>query len=73
MRGAILARIVKLEERGRPTIDRRAKDLRDAQVRAVLSDAAQVIAIRERLLGPGNEAFACNGVAAIMAALRADT
>ncbi|MGE7469232.1 hypothetical protein ACQKLX_07320 [Bosea sp. NPDC003192] len=73
MTGAILARIIKLEERRRPVVDRRAKDLRDAQVRAVLSDPAQVIAIRERLLGAENEAFARNGLPAIMAALRADT
>lgn len=73
MNGAILARIIKLEERRRPVVDRRAKDLRDAQVRTVLSDPAQVIAIRERLLGRENEAFARNGLPAIMAALRADT
>lgn len=73
MSSAILARIAKLEERRWPVVDRRAKDLRDAQVQAVLSDPAQVIAIRERLLGRENEAFARNDLPAIMAALRADT
>ena len=73
MTGAILGRIIKLEERRRPVVDRRTKELRDAQVRAILSDPAQVIAIRERLLGTENEAFARNGLPAIMAALRADT
>lgn len=73
MTGAILARIIRLEERRRPVVDRRTKALRDAQVRDVLSDPAQVAAIRERLLGRENEAFARNGLPAIMAALRADT
>lgn len=73
MNGAILARIIKLEERRRPVVDRRAKELRDAQVRAALSDPANVVAIRKRLLGAENQAFARNGLPAIMAALRADT
>ncbi len=73
MNGAILARIVKLEERRRPAVDRRSKALRDAQVRDILSDPAQVAAIRERLLGLENKAFARNGLPAIVAALRADT
>ncbi|AZO79627.1 MULTISPECIES: hypothetical protein [unclassified Bosea (in: a-proteobacteria)] len=73
MTGAILARIIKLEERRRPVLERLTKELRDAQVRAALSNPAQVIAIRERLLGSGNEAFARNGLPAIIAALRADT
>lgn len=73
MSSAILARIIKLEERRRPVADRRSKKQRDAKVRAILSDPAQVIAIRERLLGSGNEMFARNGIAAIMAGLRADT
>lgn len=73
MTGSILARIIKLEERHWPAVDRRSKALCDAQVKAVLSDPAQIIAIRERLLGQGNEAFARSALPAIMAALRADT
>lgn len=72
MSSVILARIIKLEGRRRPVLDSRTKALRDAQVRAALSNPAQVVAIRERLLGSGNEAFARNGLPAIMAALRAD-
>lgn len=73
MRGNLEARIVKLEERRRPVTRNLSKEERDGLARAVLSDPAQVIAVRERLLGPGNEAFARNGIAAIMAGLRADT
>jgi hypothetical protein len=73
MTSTILARVIRLEGRRRPVIDRRTKELRDSQVQAVLSDPAQVIAIRERLLGQGNEAFVRSGLPAIMAALRADT
>lgn len=73
MTSAILARIIKLEERRPPVVDRRTKKLRDAQVRAVLSDPAQVLAISERLLGPSNEAYARDHLPAVIAALRADT
>lgn len=75
MTGAILARIIRLEERRRPAIARIAKQARDAAVAADLahlrasSDA--MAAIRARLRGDG-DAWR-SGQAAIAAALRADT
>jgi hypothetical protein len=68
----LLARIEKLEERRRPVLRAENKESRDARVRAVLSDPQRIIEIRERLLGPGNEHYAPNRLAAIMAGLRAD-
>lgn len=72
MRSSLEARIVKLEDRRRPILRPLPKAERDARMREVLADPAQVLAIRERLLGPGNEPFARNGLGAMMAGLRAD-
>lgn len=75
MTDAILARIIKLEERRRPLADRRSKELRDAQVAADLArlrpSPDAMAAIRARLRGD-EQAFRA-GQAAIAAALRADT
>lgn len=75
MTGAILARIIKLEERRRPVPTRIAKEAREAAVAADLArlraSPDAMAAIRARLRGDG-DAWR-SGQAAISAALRADT
>ncbi len=75
MTGAILARIIKLEERRRPVANRIAKEARDEAVAADLArlraSPDAMAAIRARLRGDG-DAWR-SGQAAIAAALRADT
>ncbi|MCR4524650.1 hypothetical protein [Bosea sp. 47.2.35] len=75
MTNAMLARIVKLEERRRPVVEHVAKEARDAAVAAGLArlraSPEAMAAIRARLRG--NEDAWRSGQAAIAAALRADT
>lgn len=75
MSSAILARIIKLEERRRPVVEHVAKVARDAAVAADLvrlrASPEAMAAVRARLRG--NEDAWRSGQAAIAAALRADT
>lgn len=72
MSSAILARIVKLEERRRPSSDARSKAERDAAVAMALADPEWLHQIGVGLLG-GDYPGAREHHAAILAAWRADT
>lgn len=71
MTGALQTRLAKLEARRGPMVQSLPKADRDRAVAAILCDPEKVIEIRTRLLG--SHEYAQRNVAAIMAALRADT
>ena len=71
MRNAVHRRLARLEARRRPVSDHRSKAARDAAIAMVLADPEWAEQISAELIGqPG---YAPRAVAAVRAAMRADT